>query len=95
MGFWSSIWTYFGYHYLKLKEREGTLCIIYPLNGVFHKRVISIHPDNTFTKRIIVNENYYKSYNAPYYNFDGDYDNFVKSINGDLSSFKKKTLDRI
>jgi hypothetical protein len=26
---------------------------------------------------------------------DGDYDNFVKSIKDDLSSFKKKTLDRI
>lgn len=26
---------------------------------------------------------------------DGDYDNFVKSIKDDLTSFKKKTLDRI
>jgi hypothetical protein len=26
---------------------------------------------------------------------DGDYDNFVKSIQSDLTSFKKKTLDRI
>lgn len=26
---------------------------------------------------------------------DGDYDNFVKSIQTDLTSFKKKTLDRI
>ncbi len=26
---------------------------------------------------------------------DGDYDNFVKSVNYDLASFKKKTLDRI
>ena len=26
---------------------------------------------------------------------DGDYDNFVKSIKDDLSSFKKKTLDQI
>jgi hypothetical protein len=26
---------------------------------------------------------------------DGDYDNFVKSVKDDLSSFKKKTLDLI
>ena len=26
---------------------------------------------------------------------DGDYDNFIKSIKDDLTSFKKKTLDRI
>ena len=26
---------------------------------------------------------------------DGDYDNFVNSIKDDLTSFKKKTLDRI
>ena len=26
---------------------------------------------------------------------DADYDNFVKSIQDDLTSFKKKTLDRI
>jgi len=26
---------------------------------------------------------------------DGDYDNFVNSIKTDLSSYKKKTLDRI
>ncbi len=26
---------------------------------------------------------------------DGDYDNFINSIKDDLSSFKKKTLDRI
>ena len=26
---------------------------------------------------------------------DGDYDNFVSSIKDDLTSFKKKTLDRI
>ena len=26
---------------------------------------------------------------------DGEYDNFVKSIKDDLTSFKKKTLDRI
>ena len=26
---------------------------------------------------------------------DGDYDNSIKSIKADLSSFKKKTLDRI
>ncbi len=26
---------------------------------------------------------------------DGSYDNFVKSIQSDLTSFKKKTLDRI
>jgi hypothetical protein len=26
---------------------------------------------------------------------DGFYDNFVKSIQSDLTSFKKKTLDRI
>ena len=26
---------------------------------------------------------------------DADYDNFTKSIEGDLTSFKKKTLDKI
>ena len=26
---------------------------------------------------------------------DGDYDNFIKSIQDDLTSFKKKTLDRV
>ena len=26
---------------------------------------------------------------------DADYDNFVKSVQDDLTSFKKKTLDRI
>jgi hypothetical protein len=26
---------------------------------------------------------------------DGNYDGFVKSIEGDLQSFKKKTLDKI
>ena len=26
---------------------------------------------------------------------DGNYDGFVKSIEGDLKSFKKKTLDKI
>ncbi len=26
---------------------------------------------------------------------DADYDNFVKSVNDDLNSFKKKTLDKV
>lgn len=60
--------------YIKLKVLEHVATFVYIYNNTCIQRTIAIHPDNSFNKKIIKDNSYFKNYSGPYYTFDGDYD---------------------
>ena len=69
-----------GNSYVKVKVRNFVISFMYPINGKYIQRQISVSPDKTYNSKYNKDYNYYYNYGGEWYTFDGDYEGLDKIL---------------